>query len=97
MHNIRNFHEGNITVGEWLGSGRVLAGERQGMCESVFKRLHNKRIYAPVAAEGWSNSEIRRNIEATSPGNQTETGTASRESQQRLKTKLADSTLFVSK
>jgi hypothetical protein len=68
MHKIRNFHEGNSTVGEWLGSGRVVAGERHGVCESVFKRLHNKRIYAPGADEGWSNSGIRRDIEATSPG-----------------------------
>jgi hypothetical protein len=24
-------------LGEWQGSGRVVAGERHGMCESVFK------------------------------------------------------------
>jgi hypothetical protein len=35
MHKIRNFHEGHSTVGEWQGSGRVLAGERHGMCESA--------------------------------------------------------------
>jgi hypothetical protein len=36
MYKIRNFHEGHSTVGEWKGSGRVVAGERHGMCESVF-------------------------------------------------------------
>jgi hypothetical protein len=36
MHKIRNFHEGHSTVGEWQGSGMVAAGERHGMCESVF-------------------------------------------------------------
>jgi hypothetical protein len=30
MHKIRNFQEGHSTVGEWQGSGRVVAGERQG-------------------------------------------------------------------
>jgi hypothetical protein len=46
MHKIRNFH-GHSTVGEWRGSGRVvagswqgsgrgMAGERHGMCESAF-------------------------------------------------------------
>jgi hypothetical protein len=34
MHKIRNFH-GHSTVGEW--NGRVVAWERHGMCESVFK------------------------------------------------------------
>jgi hypothetical protein len=29
MHKIRNFH-GHSTVGEWQGSGRVVAGLRQG-------------------------------------------------------------------
>jgi hypothetical protein len=36
MHKIRNFHEGHRTVGEWQGSGRVVAGEKDGMCESAF-------------------------------------------------------------
>jgi hypothetical protein len=39
MHKIRNFHEGRGTVGEWQGSGRIVAGngrERHGMCESAF-------------------------------------------------------------
>jgi hypothetical protein len=35
MHKIRNFHEGHSTVGEWQGSGAVVAGERHGMCESA--------------------------------------------------------------
>jgi hypothetical protein len=39
MHKIRNFHEGHNTVGEWQGSGRVVAGERHGMCESAFTAL----------------------------------------------------------
>jgi hypothetical protein len=39
MHKIRNFHEGHSTVGEWQGSGRVVAGERHGMCESTSKLL----------------------------------------------------------
>jgi hypothetical protein len=30
VHKIRNFHERHSTVGEWQGSGRVVAGERQG-------------------------------------------------------------------
>jgi hypothetical protein len=29
MYKIRNFH-GHSTVGEWQGSGRVVAGSRQG-------------------------------------------------------------------
>jgi hypothetical protein len=28
MHKIRNLHEEHSTVGEWQGSGRVVAGER---------------------------------------------------------------------
>jgi hypothetical protein len=36
MHKIRNFH-GHSTVGEWQSSGRVVAWERHGMCQSVFK------------------------------------------------------------
>jgi hypothetical protein len=36
MHRIRNFHEGPSLVGEWQGSGTVMAGERHGMCESAF-------------------------------------------------------------
>jgi hypothetical protein len=31
MHKIRNFNEGHSNVGEWQGSGRVVAGERQGI------------------------------------------------------------------
>jgi hypothetical protein len=30
MHKVRNFHEGHSTVGEWQGSGRVVAGSWQG-------------------------------------------------------------------
>jgi hypothetical protein len=36
VHKIRNFHVGHSTVGEWQGSGRFVAGERHGMCESAF-------------------------------------------------------------
>jgi hypothetical protein len=47
MHKIRKFHEGHSTIGEWHGSGRVVAGSRQGngrgtaweqvyMCELAF-------------------------------------------------------------
>jgi hypothetical protein len=32
-----DFHEGHSTVGEWQGSGRVVAWEWHGMCESGFK------------------------------------------------------------
>jgi hypothetical protein len=37
MHKERNFHEGNSTVGEWLGSGRGRARERHGMYESALR------------------------------------------------------------
>jgi hypothetical protein len=30
MHKIWNFNEGHSNVGEWQGSGRVVAGDRQG-------------------------------------------------------------------
>jgi hypothetical protein len=30
MHKIKNFHEGHSIVGEWQGSGRVMAGKRHG-------------------------------------------------------------------
>jgi hypothetical protein len=39
MHKIRNFHEGHSTVGEWQGSGRGMAWELHGMCESALKVL----------------------------------------------------------
>jgi hypothetical protein len=29
MHKIRNFQEGHSTVGEWQGSGRIVAGSWQ--------------------------------------------------------------------
>jgi hypothetical protein len=35
MHKERNLHEGHSTVGEWQGTGSVVAGERHGMCESA--------------------------------------------------------------
>jgi hypothetical protein len=30
MYKVRNFHEGHSTVGEWQGSGRIVAGSWQG-------------------------------------------------------------------
>jgi hypothetical protein len=42
MYKLRNFYEGHRTVGEWKGSGRILAGSRQGnvmgtaWCELAF-------------------------------------------------------------
>jgi hypothetical protein len=36
MRKIKNFHEGHSTVGERQGSGRIVAGERHGMCKSTF-------------------------------------------------------------
>jgi hypothetical protein len=63
MHKIRNFHEGHSTVGEWQGSGRVMAGERHGMCELAFSgtqyfritvhKNKNQQILQPNAINIW--------------------------------------------
>jgi hypothetical protein len=45
MHKIRTFHQGHSTAGEWQGSGRVVGGERHGMCESALnvQSVHNQQ------------------------------------------------------
>jgi hypothetical protein len=49
------------TVGEWQGSGWVVAGERHGMCESAQMDINAKRAESTDRDEEWKRATTEIN------------------------------------
>jgi hypothetical protein len=68
MHKIRNFHKVHSTVGEWQGSGKVVAGEQHGMCKSALKLPTFCRKSIPPSWEHSKNREVSLDVQVNQEG-----------------------------